>query len=426
MRYWDLLSGATIVSPTISGLGAVLNLLSGAIVSGGISFAGSGGQLRIAGSAMPSSTITGFVSGDTVDLTSIAFDSAGTAILGSGNVLHITESGTIYNLNLDPAQNFAGDFFHLAGDGASGTLVTEDQTQNPCYCRGTLIRTETGEVPVETLAIGDRVMTISGMARPIKWIGRRSYSGRFALGQTQILPVCIKAGALDDGVPRRDLWVSPNHALYLEGVLIEARDLVNGVSIVQAERVEAVEYFHLELDSHDVLVAEGAPAESFIDDDSRALFHNAQEYRALYPGEAAGPAQYCAPRREEGREVERARAAIARRAGLRVATEWAPFGPLLGQIERAGRDRIAGWARDAANRHAPVCLDILARGALLGRVIANRHRPDLAAASAGRHGFEFVSPKAVALAPHGHGAPPARRRPPRPTPHQRPGTEGRI
>jgi hypothetical protein len=83
-----------------------------------------------------------------------------------------------------------------------------------------------------------------------------------------------------------------------------------------------------------------------------------------------------------------------------VATEWAPFGPLLGQIERIGRHRIAGWARDAANPEAPVCLDILAGGALLGRVIANRHRPDLAAASGGRHGFEFVPPKAVAFAPH--------------------------
>ena len=62
-------------------------------------------------------------------------------------------------------------------------------------------------------------------------------------------------------------------------MLIEAKDLVNGVSIVQAERVESVEYFHIELDSHDVIIAEGAPSESFIDDDSRGMFHNAHEYR---------------------------------------------------------------------------------------------------------------------------------------------------
>ena len=67
-----------------------------------------------------------------------------------------------------------------------------------------------------------------------------------------ILPICIKAGALDDNVPKRDLWISPNHAMYFEnngGVLVEAKDLVNGVSIVQVARVEEVEYVHIELDS---------------------------------------------------------------------------------------------------------------------------------------------------------------------------------
>ena len=130
-------------------------------------------------------------------------------------------------------------------------------------------------------------MTIAGVTRPIKWIGRRSYGGRFVMGRKDILPVCIKAGALDDRVPKRDLWISPNHAMYFkngnrDGVLIEAKDLVNGVSIVQAERVEKVEYFHIELDTHDVIIAEGALSESFIDDDSRGIFHNAHEYRKFY------------------------------------------------------------------------------------------------------------------------------------------------
>jgi hypothetical protein len=101
-------------------------------------------------------------------------------------------------------------------------------------------------------------------------------------------------------LPRRDLWTSPHHALYLEGVLIEAKDLVNGVSIVQAKRVEKIEYFHIELDSHDVIVAEGALSESFINDDSRGLFHNAHEYGALYPDAPYVPARYCAPRLDEG------------------------------------------------------------------------------------------------------------------------------
>ena len=166
----------------------------------------------------------------------------------------------------------------------------------PCYCPGTLILTDRGEVAVETLCIGDVVMTMSGAARPIKWIGRRSYAGRFAFGQKDILPVCIQAGALDENTPRRDLWISPHHAMYLEGVLIEARDLINGVSVVQAETVDQVEYFHIELETHDVLVVEGSFSESFIDDDSRNMFHNAPEYRTLYPAHEQGAVRYYAPR----------------------------------------------------------------------------------------------------------------------------------
>jgi hypothetical protein len=152
-------------------------------------------------------------------------------------------------------------------------------------------------------------MTMSGAARPIKWIGRRSYSGRFVLGRRDILPICIKAGALDENVPRRDLWISPHHAMYLDGVLIEAKDLVNGVSVVQVKRVEKIEYFHIELETHNVIVAEGALSASFIDDDNRNMFHNAHEYRALYPDAPQASVRYCAPRRDEGYAVEAARRA---------------------------------------------------------------------------------------------------------------------
>jgi hypothetical protein len=269
-----------------------------------------------------------------------------------------------------------------------------DDSANPCYCRGTLIMTEDGEVPVERLRIGDRVMTRSGEARPIKWMGRRSYSGGFALGQTQILPICIMAGALDDGVPRRDLWISPNHAMHLEGVLIEAKDLVNGVSIHQAETVDEIEYFHIELDGHDLIIAEGAWSESFINDDNRGLFHNAHEYRALYPDATDMPAQYCAPRLDSGIEVERARRKIAKRAGLPEEAEGPPIGVLRGCIDMIYPNRIGGWAQDIDQTGAPVCLDILAGGELIGRVMANRYRADLeqAGIGAGRHGFEFVWP----------------------------------
>jgi autotransporter passenger strand-loop-strand repeat protein len=118
-------SGRTAVDPVIGGLDAVLDLLNGGVVGGGISLAGGGGELQIGGTAMPGSTISGFLPGDTIDLTSITFDSLGSAVLGANNQLQVTEGGTTYDLALDPSQDLSGDRFHLRSDGSSGTLVTD-------------------------------------------------------------------------------------------------------------------------------------------------------------------------------------------------------------------------------------------------------------------------------------------------------------
>ena len=270
----------------------------------------------------------------------------------------------------------------------------------PCYCPGTLILTDRGEVAVETLCIGDVVMTMSGAARPIKWIGRRSYAGRFAFGQKDILPVCIKAGALDENTPRRDLWISPRHAMYLEDVLIEARDLVNGVSVVQAETVDKVEYFHIELETHDVLVAEGSFSELFVDDDSRNMFHNAPEYRTLYPAHEQGSVRYYAPRLDSGYAVEKARRHIEARAGLRPVPDDNAVA-LRGYLDQVGSRHISGWAQNPDHPEAAVCLDIYAGGRLIGQTLANRHRDDLqqAGLGSGRHGFEFTAPAGLTFAP---------------------------
>jgi len=221
--------------------------------------------------------------GDITDTTTGTYDSssglASVALNDSGSLVATLELNGDYN----------GWAFEVGQPPVGSNYISIEAVA--CYCRGTMILAENGEVPVEDLSIGDRVMTKLGNFRPIKWIGKRSYSGRFALGQDHILPICIKAGALDDNLPWRDLWISPHHAMYLNGVLIEARDLVNGVSIVQAERVDQVEYFHIELTSHDVIIAEGAFSESFIDDDSRDMFHNVHEYREAYGDAPSVPAR---------------------------------------------------------------------------------------------------------------------------------------
>jgi len=185
----------------------------------------------------------------------------------------------------------------------------------PCYCRGTLILTPRGEVRVEDFAIGDTVLTVSGEAKPIKWIGRRSYSGRFIANNPRVLPIVVRAGALAPEIPVRDLWLSPGHALLLDGVLVAAEHLVNTLTILRAGAVDRVEYFHLEFEAHEVILAEGAAAESYVECDNRQGFHNADEFAALYPDYARASFGYCLPRLEAGMaELAAIRARLFERA----------------------------------------------------------------------------------------------------------------
>lgn len=367
-------------------------LINNADTAGVQSFNGYGvkDQLVTAGSTLDLShtKVSGFTVASSNALgTTFTVSDLGTAFQIAGGSGHDTLIAQGFTLTAaQRTEIFATNSIETIVD-QSGTFAVA------CYCRATLILTDNGEVPVENLKIGDFLMTMSGQLRPIKWIGRRSYGGRFLVGQNHILPICIKAGALDENTPKRDLWISPQHAMYLGGILIEASNLVNGVSVVQAERVDKVEYFHVELDSHDVIIAEGAYSESFVDDDSRGMFHNAREYGALYPDAAVVAARYCASRRQDGYEVEAVRQCIALRAGLRSA-DAQTTGVLLGYVDRVDAKCIAGWAQNADHREAPVCLDIYAGGQLIGQTLANRYREDLEQAKlgSGRHGFVFTPP----------------------------------
>jgi len=195
---------------------------------------------------------------------------------------------------------------------ADSAIALEEQVA--CYCAGTRILTDRGEVDVEALSIGDYVLSRNDVLRPIRWLARRSYEGRFLKANRNLLPVCFTQGALGDNVPQRDLWVSPHHAMYIDGILVEAKDLLNDISIYQADDAEAVDYFHIELDSHDVIVAEGALSETYLEDGDRSMFHNAQEYRAIYPDGSANESLYCAPRINDGFQLEAIRERLTARA----------------------------------------------------------------------------------------------------------------
>jgi hypothetical protein len=127
------------------------------------------------------------------------------------------------------------------------------------------------------------VLTQDGHAKPVSWLGRQTVSTLFA-DKLRVLPIRIKAGALADNVPARDLLISPDHAVLVGDALIQAGALVNGTSIVRETDVpEVFTYYHVEVDDHSVILAENTPVETFVDNVDRLSFDNWAEHQALYP-----------------------------------------------------------------------------------------------------------------------------------------------
>ncbi len=267
-----------------------------------------------------------------------------------------------------------------------------------CYVAGTRIATPSGETAVEALRIGDLVVTADGIAKPVKWIGRRAYTAAQIAMYKHLRPVIVRQGALAENMPHRDLMVSPIHSLFLDDVFIPAAALINGVSILRSEALEPVSYLHIELDEHDVVFAEGAPAETYVDDDSRLMFDNADEYYDMF-GAGEMPRGFSAPRIEHGYQLDAIRRRLAARAGLPVAP--ASTGALKGHVERLEDGVLVGWVTDATAGAAPVELDVLVDDEIVARTLANRYRADLdqAGLAGGRCAFSVALPaSAVSLA----------------------------
>ena len=211
--------------------GGTLNVV-GTVASGEtIVFSGSNDLLGVDPTAF-AGQVNGFTFGDTIDLAGVT-DGFSPQIV-NGNTLEIQRSGNpaVY-LTLDPGGDYSGDAYAVGPTGA----VTEVA---PCFVSGTLILTARGEIAVEDLQIGDRLVTLSGAARPVRWIGQRHLDLRRHKTPAQVQPILIRADAVAAGVPRRDLRVSLDHAVLLDGVLVAVRLLVNGASIRREALCQAV------------------------------------------------------------------------------------------------------------------------------------------------------------------------------------------
>ena len=213
-------------------------------------------------------------------------------VMGSGNTLSLTlnsGSSTVYTLTDVHSSGYTtvvSSNVTLAAGAAPGGFTSSGGTFSytggaPCFYAGTRLAAADGEIAVEEIVAGMLLRTASGELKPVRWVGRSAVSTRFA-DPLRVLPIRIKAGALAEGVPARDLLVSPEHAMFIGGLLVQAGALVNGSSIVREAGVpEVFTYYHVELATHELLLAEGAATESFIDNVSRMAFANWAEHEAL-------------------------------------------------------------------------------------------------------------------------------------------------
>jgi hypothetical protein len=147
-----------------------------------------------------------------------------------------------------------------------------------CYLSGTRLRAARRDVEVDALVPGMRIHTLTGELLPILWIGRRRYLRHRVAAPfwRAVAPVRIRRHAIADGVPSRHLLVSQDHSLFLAGHLVPARLLVNGTTITLDTTLHDVEYFHVELARHEVILAENTPAETYLEDGNRHLWMNAE------------------------------------------------------------------------------------------------------------------------------------------------------
>jgi hypothetical protein len=273
---------------------AVLELPAG--VSGNVAFDVNYGELLVDSASTFNGTVSDFSNVDSIVLTGISNAASATLV---GNLLDLKTSGgafvTAVTLN-SGSMNYSGATFNVVENLGSTKATVTVTGALPCFAAGTRIKTLAGDVNVERLAVGDIVHTHFAGLTPIVWLGHRHINCGRHRDPSKMWPVLVSAHAFGPRMPERDLWLSPDHAVFADGVLIPIKHLINGKTIVQ-RRVEEVTYYHVELGEHDVLLAEGMHAESYLENGSRTGFDNAGGLVSLHPdfGARRWEAFGCAP-----------------------------------------------------------------------------------------------------------------------------------
>ena len=265
------------------------------------------------GNVSDSSAESAFVDGgDGNDTANIYHSIDNVTITKQGDtVLVVDPYGASLNITNAETFRFQGD------DGISWVEYTFEDL--PCFLAGTLIATPSGDVAIETLKAGDLVLTVEGRAKPVRWLARQTVSTRFA-SPLRVMPVLIRAGALGENLPHRNLFVSPDHAVLVDGQLVHAEALINGSSIVRhTDMPETFVYYHVELDDHSLILAEGVPVETFIDNVTRKAFDNWQD----------------APEAPVAAELELPRVRSVRQLDPSIANWLAMRARVLGHTEKA-------------------------------------------------------------------------------------------
>ena len=286
---------------TLAGLGTTINGIDTIDFVNGAHWMISGNTAGLANHQI----INGFTFGDTIMLTGFSMTSI---VFLANNAIEL-RSGTI-NEYLTIAVTTTADY-HIT----ASSLGTQITFQIPCFAAGTRILTDRGKIPVQDLKIGETVITSGAEDRPIIWIGERTIDLRHHPDPNSVQPIRIAANALAENVPDRDLFLSPDHAVYIDGYLIPAKELLNHSNITR-HSPDRITYYHIELDAHAVIFAENAAVETYLDTGNRSCFADADA--AIIPSQEHGDAMRrqgsCATLLESGKVLSSIRARILRTA----------------------------------------------------------------------------------------------------------------